>query len=95
VHGIVVARGGTITVESVERLGTTVNVWLPQIDPHQRPKKPAASLARHALVVDDDPAVGRLLQMALQRAHYDARLFTTAREALDAVTAEARSAISS
>ena len=92
VHGIVVAAGGTITVESVEQLGTTVNVWLPQIDarPAITPEQPAATAGtRRVVVVDDDPAVGRLLQMALQRAHYDAHLFTSSRDALEALTSRA------
>ncbi len=87
VHGIVMAAGGTVTVESVEQLGTTVNVWLPQIEarpPMSGPQTGGAG-ARRVVVIDDDPAVGRLLQMALQRARYDAHLFTSSPDAVEAL----------
>ncbi|MEQ1691286.1 MAG: PAS domain-containing protein [Gemmatimonas sp.] len=93
VHGIVVAAGGTVMMESVERVGSTVTIYLPQIEPRADGTDPAVhpsiavepveSHARRVVVIDDDAAVGRLLQMALQRAGCDVTLFTSAREALD------------
>ncbi|MBL0170207.1 MAG: PAS domain-containing protein [Gemmatimonadaceae bacterium] len=90
VHGIVTAAGGIVTLESAEHVGTTVTVLLPQLDLRAESARPAGdpmpAQVRHVVVVDDEPAVGRLLQMALQRAHYHVTLFTSAGEALAALT---------
>jgi PAS domain S-box-containing protein len=95
VHGLVAAAGGTVTVGSVEDEGTTVSVWLPRLDARtdardRAPEVDAAVPQRRGriVVVDDDPAVGRMLQVALSRANYDARLFSSAREALKALTVD-------
>lgn len=93
VHGLVAAAGGTVTVHSVEHEGTTVSLWLPRLeapgDPRDTVNTPDGATSHHRaeiVVVDDDPAVGRLLQVALSRAGYNARLFSRSREALQALT---------
>ncbi len=93
VHGLVTAAGGAVTVHSVEDEGTTVSVWLPRLEVpadsrdqvHASDGAPAHHRAQ-IVVVDDDPAVGRLLQVALSRAGYIANLFSRSREALHALT---------
>lgn len=105
VHGIVVAAGGSVAVESVQHVGTTVIVRFPQLDVRAARSAGAAGSAsdahvagsvlaagasgRRVLVVDDDVAVGRLLQMALQRADYDVTLFSAPGEALEALASRA------
>ncbi|MCC6244356.1 MAG: response regulator [Gemmatimonadaceae bacterium] len=95
VHSIVVANGGSVHVESVERVGTTVTVWLPLLEGSHivaPVDAPAAAVVEagtrsRVVVIDDDPAVGRLLQVALQRSHYRVTLFTSPTAALDALRA--------
>lgn len=92
VHGIVVAAGGTVQMESIEGAGTTVSVWLPQLAPRTAGAEPivgGVAGGRRILVIDDDPAVGRLLQVALQRAHHEVQLFTSSRAAMEALTSRA------
>jgi two-component system response regulator FixJ len=72
-----------------------VSVWLPRLEARtdSRDRAPADDAAvpqrrGRIVVVDDDPAVGRMLQVALSRANFDARLFGSAREALKALTVD-------
>ena len=92
VHSIIVASGGSVHVDSVEHVGTTVTCWLPLLEgaaPALAVEPPEAAMAlastrERVVVIDDDPAVGRLLQVALQRSNYQVTLFTSPTAALEA-----------
>jgi PAS domain S-box-containing protein len=94
-HGIVRALRGEIRVESDLGRGTTVWVTLPRA----RSARPEESLeadaagpsVRHGriLVVDDEPSIGRTLQV-LFRGEHDVLTATRAREALERITAGER-----
>ncbi len=96
VHGIVMAADGAVTVDSIQHVGTTVAMWLPQlaslvasapehVDGDSATGATLAASRARVAVVDDDPAVGRLLQVALQREHHDVDLFTHAADALESM----------
>jgi CheY-like chemotaxis protein len=69
-HGIVQAHGGVIAVTSAVDEGTTIEIRLP-IHPSEPEEPPRANresreVQGRILVVDDDVAVGELLQMTLE-----------------------------
>jgi len=74
-HGIVIALGGELSVESELGRGSTFRVALPPIAPSAdalvQSAPAAAPPARrgHILVVDDDPRVGNAIQMLLAAEH--------------------------
>jgi two-component system cell cycle sensor histidine kinase/response regulator CckA len=87
VYGIVRQSGGTITVESAIGVGTAFHVLLPrlaQLEHTAEPSEPA-TMARGSgviLVVDDEPALGKITERVLQRAGYTVLLAHSGGEAL-------------
>lgn len=84
-HSIVESLGGEISVESHVGKGTTLRVALPpakQRDSKKVPIAQPASIRRgRVLVIDDEPAIGRVVGRVLQSEH-DVFVLTDAREAL-------------
>jgi CheY-like chemotaxis protein len=79
VHGITRLHGGQLIIESAERAGTTVTLWIPDHLPAQESKtvptvKPSVSGAevkeargKTVLVVDDDPMILNVVRTTLER----------------------------
>ncbi len=93
VYGIVRQSGGSIGVTSEPGSGTTFNIFLPSVDAAERPHpaaRPAAgnSGTETVLVVEDEPALRRLSERALQKAGYVVLTAGTAEEG--AATLEAQ-----
>ncbi|MBJ6760583.1 PAS domain S-box protein [Myxococcaceae bacterium JPH2] len=87
-HGIVTGLGGDITVESELGRGSVFRVAMPIPRPERRDDDPAnapratpAPLKGRVLVVDDEPAVGRVLQRLLREHHVE--MATSGRQALE------------
>ncbi|WP_205696356.1 ATP-binding protein [Conexibacter sp. SYSU D00693] len=89
-HAIVLAAGGALLLDSVEGVGTSATVVLP-LACCAAPERPAAlgppgarrdRAASPVLVVDDEPAIVRLVERVLADQGYDVRTATTAEGAL-------------
>jgi len=88
VHGIVRSHGGAITVHSVPAEGSTVSVYLPQMDIHEkRPtEKPGEELVigtERIMFVDDEPPIAKLGKQLLERLGYSVEARTSSIEALE------------
>jgi len=75
VYGIVKQHGGYITMSSHRGLGTTFQIYLPLVDRRQEAVRKAPTLVPEGgqetiLVVEDDPAVRRLVESVLKRFGY-------------------------
>ena len=93
VHGLVRRAGGHFRVETTPGQGSTFHIYLPaaaalpQTDavPPARPAAtPGLGPKGHALVVDDEPAILRLLRASLEMAGWRVSAFNDPRQALAA-----------
>jgi nitrogen-specific signal transduction histidine kinase len=87
VHGIVTSNGGAITVESAPEQGATFAVYLPRlVTPTTATvdiQEPLPGGCERMLFVDDEAALVRLWQAALERLGYIVVVCTSSLEALD------------
>jgi PAS domain S-box-containing protein len=91
-RNIIHALGGELTIESRRDVGTTVTVSLPALTTTTRAATlgpPASSRRGRVMVIDDEPMVGSSLSRNLIK-HHDVVALTSAREALDLITAGER-----
>ncbi|MBU5637515.1 PAS domain S-box protein [Geomonas sp. Red69] len=87
VYGIIKQHGGYITVFSQVGFGTTFSIYLPLITEKVQPsEKPATFIpeggSETILVVEDDAAVGRLVESVLKRYGYQVILASSGDDAL-------------
>jgi PAS domain S-box-containing protein len=90
-HGITMALGGEITVDSVVGHGTTVRVRLPEASGPETAPPTASTLPdsrprARILVIDDEPRLLETVAYLLKDEH-DVTMLPTAREALDRLLA--------
>ncbi|MBI4610281.1 MAG: GAF domain-containing protein [Candidatus Rokubacteria bacterium] len=90
-YGIIQEHGGDLRVDSTGSQGTTFAIELPigtlATEPvKETPGGPATLAGRRILVVEDDPAVRRLVHAYLEAAGCDTVCVTTAEEALEALS---------
>ena len=88
VYGIIKQHGGEIGVTSLPGQGTTVHIYLPLIveciTNKQSVKEDVPQGDERILLVDDEPMVGNLVSLMLQRSGYTVTFFSRSREALTA-----------
>lgn len=89
--GIVRDLGGRLELESAPRMGTTVHLHLPAIEPEAPTGGRAAPSGPigHVLVVEDQPDVAQLVQRFVERAGYGVTVATDAVDAAAKVAAGA------
>jgi len=88
VYGIIKQHGGYITIFSQRGFGTTFSIYLPLVAAKvQSSEKPQSFIPKGGsetiLVVEDDPAVGRLVESVLKRYGYQVLLAASGDEALE------------
>lgn len=92
VHGIVHGSGGHVTVDTQPGRGTTIRLYLPPTRPLQGPERMSGPVEldgptptrRRIMVVDDEPALRRLIARTLERAGFEVRSFPDGRAAFNA-----------
>ncbi len=85
VHGIALALGGAVGIETAPGRGTTVDVWLPRLgDAAARRERetPTPAGRGRVLLVDDDPPVQLALRRMLEALGYDVTAAADGDEAL-------------
>jgi nitrogen-specific signal transduction histidine kinase/ActR/RegA family two-component response regulator len=94
VYGIVTRHGGGIRVESAPEKGSAFEIYLPRVaavaDGADAGRATPARGTERILLVDDEPAVGRVLRDALEALGYRVRVETDPRAALQAFAAAPR-----
>ncbi len=88
VHGIVHGHGGAITCKSSPGIGTTFEIFLPEILPEEETEKhheekPVPRGSERILFVDDEPSLVTLAEMILSKLGYSVVTKTDSIEALD------------
>lgn len=87
VHGIVTNHGGSISVESSPRQGTTFEIYLPQYNSAESGsvnlEAPLVNGNGSILFVDDEEAIALLGQGMLEHLGYEVTVFTSSVEALE------------
>jgi PAS domain S-box-containing protein len=89
VYGIVKKSGGDIKIYTEVGFGTTFSVYLPLIKKTPDPKSSDFKIDiqtghEHILLVDDEPAIARLVQLILERLGYTVTVRLNSIEALEA-----------
>lgn len=92
VDGIVANHGGAIVVHSMPGQGTTVSLYLPQIDDAMAPQDipaepPLPSGSGRILLVDDEATLAHMTAELLTRLGYTTTVYTSSLEALEAFRA--------
>jgi len=84
VHGIVMRHNGEMIVKSDAEKGSTIHVYLPIIhtDKTERANQKLAGGKEMVMVVDDEEAVGHILEHMLRRLGYQVSYFTNGNDAL-------------
>ena len=88
-HGIIVAHGGTITVESHIDVGTTFHIFLPEIEATSTHSSNVTDPARyqkqqgHILFVDDEEPLSNMGQHFLEHLGYSVTVCTSGLAALE------------
>ncbi|WP_129125478.1 PAS domain S-box protein [Geomonas oryzae] len=88
VYGIIKQHGGYITISSQKGFGTTFSIYLPLAEKAIKSKEAAQTFIPEGgnetiLVVEDDPAVGRLVESVLRRYGYRVMLAGSGEDALE------------
>ncbi|MGE3541594.1 MAG: response regulator [Candidatus Tectimicrobiota bacterium] len=87
VHGIVTAHDGLITVTSVLGMGSTFMVYLPQVQRFSAaligPSGPLPQGTERLLFIDQEVALGNMVQDLLERLGYSVTVCLSSLEALD------------
>lgn len=96
-HGVVVAHGGRVHIDSAPNEGTCVDIMLPsakELDASSDATLPlseksaiwaASRVGSRLFIVDDEPAVARVFERSLLRVGYDVRVFADPVQALQAI----------
>ncbi len=88
-HGIIVAHGGTITVESQVNVGTTFHIYLPEIEAASAETSdviahsPIQQHQEHILLVDDEESLSTMGQHFLEHLGYTVTVCTSGLTALE------------
>lgn len=89
VSGVALAHGGTVTVDSTLGKGTTLSIWLRQVDraatqPPAEPQPASKPCSLHVMLVDDEPAVLRAASGILELDGHSVSKYTGRTDALRA-----------